>query len=82
MRPVRGWRQMYVLDRPRIARPAPKPRTDEEKAQDQKKIDDFIRKQGWNNPATPALGKLVDREARVAVEGDTDANHDNLEDPV
>lgn len=26
-----------------------------------------------------ALEKLVDREARVAVEGDTDLNHDNLE---
>jgi hypothetical protein len=28
-----------------------------------------------------ALTKLVDREARIAVEGDTDTNHDNLEDP-
>jgi hypothetical protein len=28
-----------------------------------------------------SIAKLVDREARIAVEGDTDANHDNLEDP-
>lgn len=26
-----------------------------------------------------ALEKLVDREARIAVEGDTDSNHDNIE---
>jgi hypothetical protein len=38
-----------------------------------------------NRPLEPgergyrALDKLVDREARIAVEGDTDGNHDNLE---
>lgn len=36
------------------------------------------------NPANgqQALNKLVDREARISVEGDTDLNHDNLEDPA
>lgn len=31
------------------------------------------------NPQQRALTKLVDREARIAVEGDTDSNHDNIE---
>lgn len=29
--------------------------------------------------ASRGLGRLVDREARAAVEGDTDLNHDNIE---
>lgn len=29
--------------------------------------------------ASRGLSKLVDREARAAVEGDTDLNHDNIE---
>lgn len=38
-----------------------------------------------NRPIEPgergyrALDKLVDREVRIAVEGDTDGNHDNIE---
>lgn len=32
------------------------------------------------DPQQRALSKIVDREARIAVEGDTDSNHDNLED--
>jgi hypothetical protein len=32
-------------------------------------------------PQQRALSKIVDREARIAVEGDTDSNHDNLEGP-
>lgn len=31
------------------------------------------------NPQQRALSRLVDREARIAVEGDTDLNHANLE---
>lgn len=50
----------------------------ERQARNDKLLADFIEKAGWNKPRD-TFGKIIDREARVAVEGDTDSNHDNLE---
>ena len=51
----------------------------EKRAKSDAFIADFVERAGWNKPATPAQAKVADREARVAVEGDTDLNHDNVE---
>lgn len=54
--------------------------TPEQKASWDKIMNDMEAR--WNAPADPqqrALEKVKDREARFAVEGDTDLNHDNVE---
>jgi len=73
-----GWRSMYSLDKPRLPRVLELPPTEEQLQQRQKLMDDYVEQAGWNKPRDP-LAKLKDREARVAVEGDTDMNHDNVE---
>lgn len=73
-----GWKD--PLWRPPVKREQP-PVTDEHRAKIQKLNDDFIEKAGWNKPRDP-LEKIEDRKARDAVEGDTDLNHDNVEEPV
>lgn len=50
----------------------------EKRAKSDAFIAEFMERAGWNKPS-PALEKIADREARVAVEGDTDLNHDNVE---
>jgi hypothetical protein len=52
------------------------PKTPEQLAADKKFMDDYLDRMGCN---TPALNRIKDMEARVAVEGDTDLNHDNIE---
>jgi len=79
-----GYKAAYAWDRPRIKRatPAPVSKSPEQLAEERAKSDaaiaEFIEQAGWNKPRD-ALGKIIDREARVAVEGDTDLNHDNVE---
>ena len=69
----------YKPGRPRPALVIPTPEEAAAKrAASDKLMADFIEKAGWNKPRDP-LAKLKDREARVAVEGDTDLNHDNVE---
>lgn len=41
--------------------------------------DAYRAKMDQHHSQNRALEKLVDREARIAVEGDTDSNHDNIE---
>lgn len=70
-----GWKDPFYKPRTKASRPA---RTQEEIAADEKRMQDFIEAQGWNKPAEPqqrALEKIVDADARRAVEGDS-AIHD------
>jgi hypothetical protein len=65
-----------------VKRAPPAPLTEEQ--QRQRAIDieastqEFLAQMAAKSAPT-GLSKLVDREARVAVEGDTDLNHDNAE---
>lgn len=90
---IRKIGMMEQLGYRRRPKPSVPVRTPEEKATDRARADDFLRSMApvwgvapehvdmWiDNPeAYRALNKIVDREARVAVEGDTDLNHDNVE---
>jgi hypothetical protein len=62
--------------RPKPKAPLPQPKTPEQLAAEDRRIAEFLERSGCNRPA---LNKIIDREARVAVEGDTDLNHDNIE---
>lgn len=59
-----GWKNP-LYSRPRVAKTYPSP-SEEEQRRRQEQMDGF-------------LTMIRDREARVAVEGDTDGNHDNFE---
>lgn len=53
-------------------------RTPEQKAASIALVDGIVASME-RTPAERGIEKLKDREARVAVEGDTDMNHDNVE---
>jgi hypothetical protein len=74
-----GYKAAYIWDRPRLAKAQPVPRTPEQIAASEKLYQDFIEEKGWNKSTTQSQEKIADREARVAIEGDTDLNHDNVE---
>lgn len=86
-----GWNDPFRRVRQlRTVAPAAPARTQEEidAAFEAKRIetDEFIKRQTADFNAyvetvrqSRGLAKLVDAEARVAVEGDTDLNHDNVE---
>jgi len=68
---------------PLFAKPRAKPPvflTGEQRAAYEERLAEL--EAGWSRPVEPqtrAIEKIVDREARIAVEGDTDSNHDNME---
>ncbi|QDZ10555.1 hypothetical protein [Devosia ginsengisoli] len=78
-RTVKGWRQQYIWDRPRIKRSAPAPLTAEQVEENGRKSDELIARFFETHGVNTGLEKIKDREARTAVEGDTDLNHDNVE---
>lgn len=69
-----GWQDPFY--RPKQKAPQLQQTTPESLAATDRMIADFLERTGCNSRG---LTKLVDREARVAVEGDTDFNHDNIE---
>jgi hypothetical protein len=69
-----GWQDPFYRPKQQAAPQAPM--TPEQKARHEQLIADFLDRAGCNSPA---LNRIKDMEARVAVEGDTDLNHDNIE---
>ena len=81
----KNWKHPLYQKRKPVERPEPI-LTDEERAAQRarmdKIVDDFIAAANARlqpPPGPTPLDKIVDREARVSVEGDPDLNHDNLE---
>ena len=70
-----GWRNPLDKRREPIQQPQRSPEDAAATREFYRKLrEDLIRQQ-----SNPSLDKVVDSYARVAVEGDTDMNHDNVE---
>lgn len=71
-----GWKGPFYRARPK---PVPVMPTAEEVAQRMADNERFTQRMLSELRANRGLDKIKDREARIAVEGDTDLNHDNIE---
>lgn len=71
-----GWKGPFSRARPKPVSVVPTP---EEVAQRIADNERFTQRMLSELGANRGLDKIKDREARIAVEGDTDLNHDNIE---
>jgi hypothetical protein len=74
-----AWRNPLYAPKPRISGTRPTIVVTDEVAAERRAASDRLVARMLSDMENAATRRIADRDARIAVEGDTDLNHDNVE---